>query len=412
MTGNRFVCRHSALNWAEFQTIQKWLHRTVEEQGFSDATIDLADLRQAYPNGAVPLIVLLDQYRQTQGVDFDIVPPSDPLCLRTMTEQNYLGYLAAGKSHAAVSGRPNALHQFTGDSQLNDLIDQQIHQVLERAVYAEGVLQSFEWALNEVAGNVLVHAGVDVGWLQVIVHPNSRHMAIAVADGGLGIPANIRSAYKEFSGKRDEDAIAFALQEGITSRPDFGQGKGLTGTLEIAKSNLGGRIAIHSQKGKVEWLDGRLRIAGDFPPFTGTFVDIQLDTSQPIAIEKALWGKGPAFPFNENFYGQDTRVGEMKFLLSEEASSFGNRPTAVKIRNKVENLLVSAPNDVLVIDFQNIDLIASSFADELFGKLVIALGFVGFLSRIRIVNINKFCRGIIDDVVQSRIVQSRSNQNE
>jgi len=412
MTGNRFVCRHPALNWEEFQTIQKWLHHAVEELGFSDITIDLSGLRQAYPNGAVPLVVLLDQYRQRQDIDFDIVPPQDGLCSRMMTEQNYLGYLAAGKNHAAMSGRPNALHQFTGDSQLNDLIDQQIHQVLERAVYAEGVLQSFEWALNEVAGNVLVHAGVEAGWLQVVVHPSSRHMAIAVADGGKGIPENIRGAYREFSGKHDEDAIAFALQEGITSRPDFGQGKGLTGTLEIAKSNSGGRIAIHSQKGKVEWLDGRLRIAGDFPPFSGTFVDIQLDISQPIAIEKALWGKGPAFPFNENFYGQDARVGEMKFLLSDEASSFGNRPTAVKIRNKIENLLVAAPNDVLVIDFQNVDLIASSFADELFGKLVIALGFVGFMSRIRIVNINKFCRGIIDDVVQSRIVQSRSSQNE
>jgi len=107
-----------------------------------------------------------------------------------------------------------------------------------------------------------------------------------------------------------------------------------------------------------------------------------------------------------------TRIGEMRFPLSDEASSFGNRPTAVKIRNKIENLLVSAPGDVLVIDFQGIDLIASSFADELFGKLVIALGFVGFMSRIRIVNINKFCRGIIDDVVQSRIVQSRNTQHE
>jgi hypothetical protein len=69
---------------------------------------------------------------------------------------------------------------------------------------------------------------------------------------------------------------------------------------------------------------------------------------------------------------------------------------------------VTAPGDVLEIDFENVELIASSFADEVFGKLALSLGFVGFGSRIRLVNINKFCRGIIDNVVQSRIIQSHT----
>lgn len=97
--------------------------------------------------------------------------------------------------------------------------------------------------------------------------------------------------------------------------------------------------------------------------------------------------------------------------LSDEASAFGNRPTGLKIRHKIENLLVAAPDDMLEIDFAGVELIASSFADEVFGKLAVTLGFVGFGSRIRLININKFCRGIIDDVVQSRIVQTRAAQN-
>lgn len=169
-------------------------------------------------------------------------------------------------------------------------------------------------------------------------------------------------------------------------------------------------MSIHSQQGRVEWLNDRLDIKGDFPPFPGTFVDIQLNTADPIEIERALWGNAPAYPFNDALYGKETAIGIMRMKLADEAAGFGNRLTGLKIRNKIENLLTTAPNDVLEMDFSEVDLIASSFADEVFGKLALSLGFVGFGSRIRFVNINRFCRGIIDDVVQSRIIQSHTKK--
>ncbi|MBI5438280.1 MAG: DUF4325 domain-containing protein [Nitrosomonadales bacterium] len=395
-------------NWPAFQRVQKLLYTAITVQGYRDVRLDFSGLRKAFPNGFVPLIVLVDQYRKQSGIEFDVVLPQDEACRRSILDANYVAYLHP-KLELPLSDKANALHQFSDDSSLNDLINKQIHQILERATYAEGVLQSFEWALNEIAGNVLVHSGVEHGWMQVVVHPSTHHMAIAVADGGTGIPETIRSVYPQFA--KDEDAIAHALKEGITSRPDFGQGKGLTGTLQIVKINKGGRLAIHSFKGRVEWLNDRMEIKGDFPPFPGAFVDIQLNTAEPIEIEKALWGSAPGFPFNESLYGSGLPIGQMRMALANEASGFGNRITGLKIRNKIENLLVSAPNDVLEIDFSGVELIASSFADEVFGKLALTLGFVGFGSRVRFININKFCRGIIDDVVQSRIVQSRTSQN-
>lgn len=391
-------------NWHSFQGVQKRLFQLVDKHGYQDIKLDFSKVKRAFPNGIVPLIVLLEQL-QKQGVNFEANLPVDDACRRIIIESNYAAYLLPDAGYP-LTDKPNALHRFFDDSSLNDLINRQIHQILERATYAEGVLQSFEWALNEIAGNVLVHAGVEHGWVQVVVHTTTRHMAIAVADGGVGIPENIRKVFPEK--QLDEDAIAHALKEGITSRPDFGQGKGLTGTFQIVKINKGGRLSIHSQKGRGEWSNDRLDIKGDFPPFPGTFVDIQLNTAEPIEIEKALWGNAPGYPFNESLYGKDTPIGLMRMELASEASGFGNRLTGLKIRNKIENLLISGPNDVLEIDFSGVELIASSFADEVFGKLALTLGFVGFGSRIRLVNINKFCRGIIDDVVQSRIVQSRA----
>lgn len=389
--------------WKGFQKVQTLLFNQIEKRGYRDITLDFSGLGKVFPNGFVPLIVLAQRYRQTHGVDFSMVMPENEVCRRFIEQSNYAAHLCPDGGYP-LSDKSDSLHRFSDDSSLNELINSQIHQVLERATYAHGVLQSFEWMLNEVAGNVLVHSGVDHGWMQVVVHPSSRHLAVVVADGGVGIPATIRHAFPQQ--RADEDAIAYALQEGITSRPDFGQGKGLTGTLQIVKINRGGRLAIHSDKGRVEWVNDRLEIKDDFPPFPGTFVDIQLNTAEPIEIEKALWGRSPAYPFNDSMFGQDTPLGMMRLNLLGEARSFGNRITGMKIRTKIENLLAAAPNDVLEINFDGVDLIASSFADEVFGKLAVALGFVGFGTRIRFININKFCRSIIDDVVQSRIIQT------
>lgn len=408
MSMNNEIVINDDFGWPTFQWVQKRLFDVVDNLGFQDVALDFSGLKRAFPNGLVPLIVLVDQYRRNRGIGFNVTLPLDETCRRAMLEANYTAFLDPDGG-LAPSDKANALHRFSDDSSLNDLISEQIHRILEKATYAGGVLQSFEWALNEIAGNVLVHAGVEQGWMQVVVHPKTHHMAIAVADGGVGIPATIHKAFPQ--NWTDEDAIAHALKEGITSRPDFGQGKGLTGTLQIVKINRGGRLAIHSQRGRVEWQNDRLDIKGDFPPFPGTFVDIQLNTAEPIEIEKALWGSAPGYPFNESLYGKDTPLGKMRMVLRDEASGFGNRPTGLKIRHKIENLLVAAPDDMLEIDFAGVELIASSFADEVFGKLAVTLGFVGFGSRIRLININKFCRGIIDDVVQSRIVQTRTAQN-
>jgi anti-sigma regulatory factor (Ser/Thr protein kinase) len=403
----RVVIAEDRFDWPVFQSLHGRLVELIEDRGARKIHLDFSGLKRAYPNGFVPLVVLVERYRRQSGVDFSLTPPTDAACARYVADSNYLAYLGA-EAEPKLSGKPNTLHRFSDDISLNQLIDSQIHQVLEQATYAQGVLQSFEWMLNEVAGNVLVHADTDHGWMQVVTHPKTRHMAIVVADGGIGIPAAIRAAFPQQG--QDEDAIAYALQEGITSRPDFGQGKGLTGTLQIVKINQGGRFSIHAQKGRVEWIENRLDIKGDFPPFPGTFVDIQLDTSAPIEIERALWGDAPAYPFNDAFYGENTALGVMRMKLLDEAAGFGNRLTGIRIRNKIDNLLISAPDDMLEIDFSGVDLIASSFADEVFGKLALSLGFVGFGSRIRFIHINKFCRGIIDDVVQSRIIQSHAKK--
>ena len=400
------------LSWKGFRRLQEELLECVDRDGVRDIEIDFSGLTKVFPNGALPLLILLDRYRVEGQADVRVVGAEQHSYLK---RYDYLAYL--DPTHLASARMlPQAVHPFASDTELNSLINQKIDQVLGEAQFAAGVMTAFEWFLNEIAGNVLVHSQTNKGWLQVVVHKRTNHIAVAVADGGIGVPNSIRAAAslagRFAEGASDGSLIEVALLEGVTSKPDFGQGKGLTGTMAIVQANSGGRIAITSQRGRVFFSKSTgLKVDSHFPPFGGTLIDIQLDFSEPIEIEKALWGHSPV-AFTELVYGKDSPIGVMRLLMKEQASSFGNRITAARIRVKIENLLSEASGDTLEIDFSGVSTLASSFSDEVFGKLVVNLGVVAFSRRIRLVNLNSFCQGVIDDVVQARMAQTYAAKND
>jgi ABC-type transporter Mla MlaB component len=399
------------LNWDGFRRLHDALYSCVEQDGVTDVELDLSRLTKVFPNGALPLLVLLDRYRLQGKVKIRI---SGADSHKYLVGYDYLAYLDS-EYFSTARMQPQAVHPFETDTELNLLINKKIDQVLSQAKFAPGVMTAFEWFLNEIAGNVLVHSQSNRGWLQVVVHPKARHIAVAVADGGIGVPSSIRTAPslegRFASNASDSALIEVALRDGVTSKPDFGQGKGLTGTMAIVQANKGGRLAITSQRGRVFFsrFEG-LKLTSHDPPFRGTLIDIQLDFSEPIEIEKALWGHSPV-AFTELVYGKDAPVGIMRLMMKDQASSFGNRITAARIRLKIENLLNEAPTDALEINFDGVSMLASSFSDEVFGKLVVNLGIVGFSRRIKLFNLNPFCQGIIDDVVQARMAQAYAMKN-
>lgn len=394
------------LDWLAFERLAKILHARFEQQGFTDTRLEL-DVARAFPNGVAPLVVLLERYRK-MGREITVGLPSDARLQKLFVADNWAHALSPDEYPASDASDIRGLHHFSDDRELNDLVNRQIRAKLGEIRFADGVAQAFEWTLNEIAGNALVHSGTGGGWMQVTVFPNTKHLAIVVADAGLGIPTTIREAYR--NDMSDEQTIEFALRKGVTSKPDFGQGKGLTGALEIVKENRGGILRIFSGKGAVGYEDGRFNIKPHFPPFAGTLVDIQFNTEAPIAVSRALWGHEPV-DFTETLYGADTPIGVLRLRLRDEAASFGNRVTGERIRTKIENLLQAAGAGMLEVDFENVELLASSFADEVFGKLAVSLGIINFSRRLRLLNLNNFCHGVIDDVVQARMAQTVAKQD-
>ena len=80
-------------------------------------------------------------------------------------------------------------------------------------------------------------------------------------------------------------------------------------------------------------------------------------------------------------------------LFKDISSSLGTRDLGAKIRGKIiEKVNI---NDKVYLDFQDVDVVTNSFADECFGKLREAITTEIFKSKIAFLNTNDFVQRVI-----------------
>ena len=86
-------------------------------------------------------------------------------------------------------------------------------------------------------------------------------------------------------------------------------------------------------------------------------------------------------------------------------SGVGTRKSGEKIRNELINVYKQSGNNI-TLDFANINIISSSFADELMGKLVTEFGFYGFNNIFKLKNMNSNVQSIVQRSVAQRMMES------
>lgn len=391
------------INWFVFVDFCKKLYSATNQRGYNEVTLDLSFVDRAYPNGMVPIICEIELYLK-QGYIFEIIPPRDSVLLALFHRNGWLYYMDKNAcDEPKTSGFSNLpLQRFSTDEELNDIVNKAVEVCLQQLVFAEGVPQAFEWALNEIAGNILIHSQSDSGWIQVVTYKDNHQLALIVCDSGIGIPKSMSALY---TFKNDQEALEMAMRKGITSNPKFGQGNGLAGSLAIAQHSQG-QFALTSQKGRVWVADGKVEAASHFPPYSGTCVEMQFATDKQINLPKALWGHDPVDYMEIKF--EDDK-GDLVFRLRDYASSFGNRITGGRIKNLVVNLLKQNPGQAVEIVMDEVGVISSSFADELFGKLFVEMGPIDFSRLIKFKGMNPTCKSIIDISISQRIAQTIGN---
>lgn len=90
------------------------------------------------------------------------------------------------------------------------------------------------------------------------------------------------------------------------------------------------------------------------------------------------------------------------FLIAKECESTGSRLAGTPVRKKLKNLSDMLEGQRIVIDFDAIPLVSSSFADEVFAKLFVELGAMRFMRSFEFKNVSGTVQALIDKAIEQR----------
>lgn len=374
--------------------------------------LDFRDCRRAYPNTMVPILAHIQDLLD-HGFEVRCELPSEPQLRNLFLKTNWAHFLSplVYRPSDVQHDRHLATQRFLDSAQQRSVVNQVLDVLMRTLELDRSLLGGIEWAINEITDNVLNHAESSVGgFLQVTTYRETQRIAFCVADPGRGILESLREANPAL--RSDADAIGEAVRAGVTRNRDVGQGNGLSGTLNIAMQTQG-RFGVTSGTGRALWETDhpQVRATDSQKTYRGTVVDVQIPYGGTINLQKALSlgstkYKGVADIIELKYLSDDCERLEMSML--EETAGFGSRRAGTQIRIKATNLLRAEPTSALVIDWNGIQMISSSYADEFIGKLFIQLGPTQFMSRVRHKNVTPVVGQLLDKAILQRVAQEQA----
>lgn len=397
----------------DFHRLLAQIHTIVEKLGYSDVILDLSQCTSAFQNSMLSVCAQVMAYRKA-GISFTLIPPNDKKVENLFKNTNWGYFLdprrfepSTFKGHTRI---PATQYQNPEEQQVavNRIVNVMLGAIpeLERSDFS-----AFEWAVNELTDNVLVHSESSIGGIvQVSTFvKNQKRVQFVVADAGVGIPKSLRGGRPDISS--DLEALDCAIREGVTRDPAIGQGNGMFGSFEIC-SKSHGEFLVDSGHAQLKFHPNTgLQIKNQKIPYSGTLIVATIDFSDPKLLENALAFKGvkyePVDTVELKYEIHDN--GGILFSLINESTSFGSRVSGKPIRNKLINLLKMSENSAISIDFNGVPILSSSFADEAFGKLFLAIGPIKFMQRIKLVNMTNAVEGLVNKAIAQRMQVGKSD---
>lgn len=393
------------LSVAEFHRLLAAIHNRSSTCGYENLILDMSSCTSAFPGPMLAVCTQVTKLRQ-EGITTHLLLPNDEKLRRLFMNANW-AYIIDPLHYAVSSFRglkqvPATQFASSGEQfgAVNTIMDNILGSL---SGFTRGDIAAIEWSLNEVTDNVINHSESDIGgFVQLSTFQrNRKRVEYVVCDAGIGIPNSLRQARPEI--RSDSEAIHESIQEGVTKNIKTNQGNGLFGTFQISCISEG-YLEIHSGNGSLTYnkKDG-LHIRTEPIPFNGTLLIACVDYSNPDLLGDALkFGGKLHYPidFIENKFEDDR--GKIKFLMKDEAISFGSRKAAEPINTKLKNLARVCANSRICIDFDGIAVVSSSFADEVFGKLFVEMGPLLFMQKYEFINISGTVRSLIDRSITLR----------
>lgn len=260
-------------------------------------------------------------------------------------------------------------------------------------------LKAVEWAISEITDNVLNHSGSKVGGFIIASRiPNTDIVEFCVADSGIGIADSL-------SISDHREALELAIQEGVTRNKQTNQGNGLYGTFRLAQVS---ESAFSLKSGNATlFVDrkGNVKIKSEQIFYRGTIVLCQIDCSRDDLIKRALIFDGrahdPAYDYLEKMHESD-ETSDIRVKAPEICKTFGSRQSGLEARKYISNLIGMYPNSRIRIDLSDVNIVSSSFADEVFGKLFVQIGPMRYMRQITIDNTCSEVEVVIDRAITFR----------
>lgn len=381
------------------------INEAVIRCGYQDITLDINTKDSSlYPNTLVPLSGIIDHFK-SQGIKVDVFENG-----RNYKKHNVVSTYSPLTNQVELKKPLSKIWRFEDTADICEIQKAIISELRKDDVFANGVLEGIEWSINEIMDNVLNHSQAGVGFIMSQLHKNSKHVAFTIFDSGIGI-------YNSFKGsnhiiRKNADALSLCLQEGVTRDPKIGQGNGMCGLFSLIKEG-NGILNISSGQDTFRYWNGETCVTKEgicslSRKLGCTTVDFQLDYSSDISIERVLTFQGKTFSFINLFLeGLEDEHGVLVFKVNEMSEGTGTRDAALRLKNQIINSIKNQRKRA-VIDFAGINVVSSSYIDELIAKLLIDLGLFQFNKRISLQNMSEVLQKTLQKSVIQRIIEDYS----
>ena len=370
----------------------------TQKAGYEEVIIKFGKNPGWFPNAVVPICGLIDFFRK-QGISIEGKSFDDGL-------QSILTPYELPTHQDVLKRALGKIWRFKTANDIYAIQNAIISELRRSDRFAEGVLEGIEWSINEIMDNVLNHSNFDCGFIMGQIHKSTKHIAFTIYDTGIGIYNTLKDSIH--APRCNADALTLCLKEGVTRDKKVGQGNGMCGLFSLIKEG-NGRLVISSGADSYQYVDGEgeILLNNNFFPTHGncsTMVDFQLDYSKDISIDRVLTFNGKVFSFT-NLYLEnlENEYGELVFKISELAEGTGTRESAIRLKNEMINLMKNNKK-IAILDFQGINVVSSSFIDELIAKLLVELGLFQFNNLIRLKGMSSTVQRTLEKSVIQRII--------
>jgi anti-anti-sigma regulatory factor/anti-sigma regulatory factor (Ser/Thr protein kinase) len=382
-----------------------------KQTGRKELTIDFSNVTKAYPNGMLPIIATV-QKLGVENIKIYIKLPNNDNTRRLFRAVNWAYYLSPSQFEKSESTHDRHLiaTNFKTAIEQKKAVDDLMEVILRNMELPRDIISGLEWSINELTDNVLNHSQSNIGgFVQATTYPSEGIIAFAVADSGRGILNSLKEGYPTL--RTDIQAMGEAIKLGVTRNPKDGQGNGLAGSLKVTNMS-GGSFELTSGTGKliITEQETQSQTRTNLQHYEGTLVCGQLKNKQDFSVSKALvflnGNEYTPVDFIEIRYEMEDKDC-LHLKMKEETTGFGTRHSGSQIRTKIVNLMNAEPTYPIIIDWEGVPVISSSFADEVIGKLFLRLGAMTFSSKIRNVNMEALICGLLDKAVAQRLTQEK-----